>query len=52
MRISGPNKYVRIFISDISANGGTVRGFIERYKASKMMQTLIDSLYPNITIHI
>ena len=52
MTVSGPNKYVRLFIKDIAASGGTVKGFIERYNGSKMMRLLIDTLYPNISIQV
>jgi hypothetical protein len=52
MRISGPNKYVKLFLTDLAASEGTVKDFIEQYKGSEMMRCLIKSLYPNIKLEV
>jgi hypothetical protein len=52
MRISGPNKYVKLFLADLAASEGTVKDFIERYKGSRVMRQLIRFLYPNIKLEV
>jgi hypothetical protein len=52
MRVSGPNKSVRLFLADMADSSGTVKDFIEGYKCSEMMRCLIKSLYPNIKLEV
>lgn len=52
MIVSGPNKYVRLFIEDITAGGGRIDDFIQMYNDSNMMRLLVESLYPNIHIKV
>ena len=52
MRISGPSKYVNLFLVDLveSDPKGKVSDFAKRFKESKALQRLIYTIYPNIRV--
>lgn len=54
MKVSGPIKYVKLFLRDITKSdpNGKVSDFVENYNNSRALRGIINNLYPNIKISI
>lgn len=54
MSITGPSKYVKLFLEDISNSDpkGKVSDFVKIYKGSATFRGLVATLYPNIKVTV
>lgn len=54
MQVSGPSKYVNLFLKDIAQSdpNGKVSDFVQMYKESSTLRGLISTMYPNVTVTV